>query len=593
MLEECIQIFQEKLEAEGLERLILDSYIPADGTYVILQEQEGTWKVKEEPAVIKYDKKNKELLGQTHSDFQLFKKLDYYSKLIDMNKPIDGKKIIQSNQYCAFFIKKESLQNGKLTNEIIDGYYQVLLNPEEKYSRPKAKLLYQKVEEMLPPMEEEKVERVRQWIKENIFSLEKYKIPLEGRDYLKIFFLFGTKTEALERFEREGKRYLLPNIYNNNDYNVFVDDKVYGVPNNNMGLNAKKPFLEHRTRTMTVPYLVDYEQIGKHKEFFDYLYNFAVVGKVNLYVDCDRKEFIACENSQIPKEKIDGYFLRLRKGKEVEIHNMDCISGFDPYLEKPFQYQNIIQLKLHEKEEVPPYCIMKTREKLEEEVNRLFFSKCLVANYFTDPKDMSVKDSTLSQCILISREILFHWFRKGNDQGVEAVLEKVAITLIKSNFQKEYGRKAAHQFNLWIAIKDYFAKGEEKMGKKIVELKDRLREKINAKETEDILEDNEFYFAIGQIITYFLSNNKSGKKNYALINPYLNANDVGVLKSRLVADFKKYSYAIEIKGKRFPNLLAMLMAYQPEGKVNQEMLLAGIMCTNLIYEKTEEEKENE
>lgn len=65
-----------------------------------------------------------------------------------MNKIIDSKKIIHSNNYLSLFIKKESLTNGKLTNEIIDNYYEVLSNPDIKYSKSKkAMKIYKTVEE--------------------------------------------------------------------------------------------------------------------------------------------------------------------------------------------------------------------------------------------------------------------------------------------------------------------------------------------------------------------------------------------------------------------------------------------------------------
>ena len=58
--------------------------------------------------------------------------LDYYSKLIEMNKPVDSTKQIHSNNFYAFFVKKESLEK-KLTAESISGYYEVLKNPEKIY----------------------------------------------------------------------------------------------------------------------------------------------------------------------------------------------------------------------------------------------------------------------------------------------------------------------------------------------------------------------------------------------------------------------------------------------------------------------------
>ncbi|MCS4473106.1 hypothetical protein JQ038_17150 [Clostridium botulinum] len=48
-----------------------------------------------------------------------------------MNKPIDSNKIIHSNNYLSFFVKKESVVNGKLNEKIIDDYYEILKNPEK------------------------------------------------------------------------------------------------------------------------------------------------------------------------------------------------------------------------------------------------------------------------------------------------------------------------------------------------------------------------------------------------------------------------------------------------------------------------------
>lgn len=158
-----------------------------------------------------------------------------------MNKPVDGKKIIHSNNYYSFFVKKDSIVTKKLTEDIIEGYYEVLKNPlEKKYKKSKeASRIYEifEAQEGIVPIEE--LEKNRQWIKCNIFHLE--NVDFSKKDYLKIFF----ETEH-ENIEREERRYLLPNIYNNNDYNVEIDDEIYGLPDNNQGMNAKKPILLQR-----------------------------------------------------------------------------------------------------------------------------------------------------------------------------------------------------------------------------------------------------------------------------------------------------------------------------------------------------------
>ena len=42
-----------------------------------------------------------------------------------MDKPVDPKKVIHSNNYLSFWVKQESLGNGKLNQEAIDRYFDV------------------------------------------------------------------------------------------------------------------------------------------------------------------------------------------------------------------------------------------------------------------------------------------------------------------------------------------------------------------------------------------------------------------------------------------------------------------------------------
>ena len=202
MLKDCLEVFKKKLGENG-DKYIIDSYIPADGTYIIVEPKNDSYEIRE-VIDIKLDKKTKEINQKGNSNFEKICTYDYASKLIDMNKPIDGKKIIQSNNYLSFIIKKESLTNGKLCDERIEEYYNKLANPYLKYDKGNSKEIYKSVEEEIGTVDIYKLEKIKSWIKENIFNLN---IDVTGKDYLKIFFEYPT-----EDYKREGKRYLIPNI---------------------------------------------------------------------------------------------------------------------------------------------------------------------------------------------------------------------------------------------------------------------------------------------------------------------------------------------------------------------------------------------
>lgn len=143
MLTTCIEIFKKT----DMLKQVLDTYIPADGDYLIMQYTDGDFQLQDH-ITVKMDKKSR-TLNISGSEKRQIAVLDYYCKLLEMNKPIDPKKIIHSNNYLSFWIKKESLENGKLTQEVIDRYYAILANPVQKYKNAKDRQLYEHAEEKL------------------------------------------------------------------------------------------------------------------------------------------------------------------------------------------------------------------------------------------------------------------------------------------------------------------------------------------------------------------------------------------------------------------------------------------------------------
>ena len=118
-----------------------------------------------------------------------------------------------------------------------------------------------------------------------------------------------------------------------------------------------------------------------------------------------------------------------------------------------------------------------------------------------------------------------------------------------------------------------------------------VKEKVMSKDKAVIVNNNEeYYYAIGQLMAYFISLSKASKKAQSQINPVLNAQNDTVIKTRLLQLYKKYNYNILTKNSRVKNLYSMILGYKPEGKVNQEMILFGYMDNNVIYTKSEEKE---
>ena len=577
MLSQAIDVFKKEYQEKG-DNLIVHNYIPADGTYVIVKPKNDSF-VIEESIDIKLDKKTR-TIDRTQSRYMSFICFaDYYSKVADMNKAIltSSGKVIQGNNYLSFIIKKESLANGKLRNEIIDRYYNFLENPRLKYpkkTKAKSLELYELVEKQVGEVNKDRLNKIKTWIKQNLFEVFK---EVNGKDYLKIFFYYPE-----EDYKKESERYFIPNVYNKNIYNQKVGDNIYGLPNDNIGLNSKKPYLENKTRKIEVPYLINQDEVMYQKKFFDYLMNQVSHGKVNIYIG---NEIKCLSNKEYLDEEFTGMFMRLKKGKEVEIQDYDIISNYKPELDKVFEYKNIMGIDYDKLN--GSYGKVKTLENMQKLINEVMFSKFLSSNYFTEPKDISTNDNTLKFNLLRCRTALFNWFYKGNYKNIWILLNETSLNLVKGSIRNGYMIKAIDQFNLRWSLKEYFEGGKE-MADVIFDVKDNLRSKISLKETNYIENDKEYFFAVGQLVSFFISRSKGKKKPLSLANPFINAKKDKVIKEKLKALYKKYNYDIESYNFRFKGLYAMIMSYELDGKIDEDMIIAGYLHSNLLYEKKEE-----
>ncbi|NEU06061.1 type I-B CRISPR-associated protein Cas8b/Csh1 [Clostridium senegalense] len=579
MLKDAIDTFKNIYERKG-ESFITDSYIPVDGDYVIVEPHENTFR-QLDIVKIKQDKKTKEI-DRSSEHFKFICNADYLSKLIDMNKPIDGKKIIHSNNYLSFFVKKENVDNGKLNDEVIDSYYEILKNPEIKYSKEKLRL-YKEVEDKYGKVNENLIENMKTWIKHNI----KDYVEEDSKDksYLKIFFKY-----ELEEYKKENEKYLIPNIFNSVEFNVRIEEETYGLSNDNMGLNSKKPYLENKSRKTKVPYLISLEEVLLQKKFFDYLLNQVSIGKTNIYID--KKEIYPKSDKELMDNDFNGIYFRIKKGKEVEIHDFDTINHYKANI-KPIKLKNVIDIDLNKSNLTYNISITK-RNTIKDLINKVFFSKFLSSNYFTESKDMNINDNSLKRNILLSRKSLFNWFYKGNEFTVWKVFGHSSLSLIKGSIENGYIFKAGEQFNLRCALKEYFVGGES-MADVLLDVKASLRDKISQEKTASIDNNKEYYFAVGQVANYLISLSKAAKKTHSLANPIINAKSDERIKVELKKLFMKYNYAIDRKiSRRFDNLMYMVSAYIPEGKVNDDLIIAGYLHSSLIYEKSSKgENKNE
>lgn len=588
MLKDYLEGFERLRNAEGMQRIILDSYTPKNGTYRVILVKNDTFE-NQYTLNVKTDKKsNTTTFDDMHDEYSNVKIYDYHSKLLVMNKPVDPTKTIHSNNYLSFAVKKESVPD-KLKTETIERYYEILKKPLLKYKTGKSAELYKQIESRIGVPDVELVERIKSYI----LSGECFQdIDYTEKDYFKIFFVLEDEEKTTKLYEQENTRYLVPNIYNSNDYNLIVNEELIGLPNDNMSMNAKKPFLENKGRKISTPYLLNQEEAILQGQLFDYLYGNAALGRMNAYLSREegRERFFFFSDKETLQAMRYGYYFRLALGKTgAEICDQDVVVNYSDKMERPFVLRNIIGFSKEdlEKSKLPYNEEIYDLWRLKSLIDNVFFKGYLSTNFYTDVKDIKIDESEQKCCLLDARKALHRWFYLGQSHNVSNVLEQVSMRLILSNVINEDPYTAQRQFNLRWSLIDYF-NNDRRMETKMSEVRDKLRQHLNQDEEWTLTDTDEYSYALGQAVAYLIGKSRAAKKPLSLINPFLNAKEVDYLQKRLRQLFIKYNYDLELNSKsRDSKLLTHLFEVTPE-EVNQELIIAGFTAKLLIYEKKEE-----
>ena len=573
MINEALEVFKKIYDKEG-EELVVSKHIPKDGTYILVNIESG--KIIEN-LNIAYDKKNKKIDGELNQYYSYIRAFDYYSNLVDMNKPMDSKKTIHSNQIYSFFIKKDSIRENKLTKSIIEGYKKNLLNPEEKYNSKEAKELYKNIANKLPEIKKDTVEKIFSWIETNINEdlLEDNK-----KDYLKIFFVESDLDISLKLFKNEHKRYLIPNIFNSNDYNKKIEETIYGLSNNNMGLNAKKTFLENKTRKISTPYLVDTEEILLQYAFYNYLLPEVKQGNYFIYFT---------ENEIIPKTYKDAYpngaryLLNATYSKDVDIKNFNIISKSDSQ-EISINFREILHQKRKDSDEIEYGNL--NREKIMNNINKILFYNSLLGNFLASDGDLDIKDIEIKKLLMKYRNAFYKWFYLNDETEVKKSVKKIYLDAVMVAIENGHLFKANQQLDLGFCLEEYFYKKSELM-EEIMNIKQIFLNHTLSEEDWEFLNDEEYFFATGQVLAYINYMRNSKAKSLNFIKQLTFIKNPTILKEKIKKIIISYSHIFETKNKKINRTISNISLYQPK-EIKIDILLAGFTADIVFFKKREE-----
>ena len=574
MIDEALEVFKKIYDKEG-EKLVVNKHIPKDGTYILVNIKSG--KIIKTLS-ISYDKKSKKVDGELDQYYGYFRAFDYYSNLVDMNKPMDPKKTIHSNQIYSFFIKKDSIRENKLTKSIIEGYKKNLLNPEEKYNSKEAKELYKNIAEKLSKIEKDIVEDIFLWIEDNVN--ENLLDNDNKKDYLKIFFVEDNLDKSLELFKNEHKRYLIPNIFNSNDYNKKIGETIYGLSNNNMGLNAKKAFLENKTRRVSTPYLVNTDEILLQYAFYNYLLPEVKQGNYFIYFS---------ENEIIPRAYKEGcpngakYLLNASYSKDVDIKNFNVISK-NSSKEIIINFKEILHQKKKDTDEIE-YGNLNS-EKIMNNINKILFYNSLLGNFLLSDGDLDIKDIEVKKLLMKYRNSFYKWFYLNDEAEVKKNIRKIYLDAVMVTIGNGHFFKASQQLDFGFCLEKYFY-GKSELMEEIMNVKEVFLNHTLSEEDWEFLNDEEYFFAVGQILAYINYMRNSKAKSLNFIKQLTFVKNIDVLKEKIKKIVISYSHIFETKNKKINRTISNISLYQPK-EIRIDILLAGFTADIIFFKKREE-----
>ena len=574
MIDEALEVFKKIYDKEG-EKLVVNKHIPKDGTYILVNIKSG--KIIEKLNIF-YDKKAKKVDGEFNQYYSYIRAFDYYSNLVDMNKPMDPKKTIHSNQIYSFFIKKDSIRENKLTKSIIEGYKKNLLNPEEKYNSKEGKELYKNIAEKLPKIEKDIVEDIFLWIEDNVN--ENLLDNDNKKDYLKIFFVEDNLDKSLELFRNEHKRYLIPNIFNSNDYNKRIGETIYGLSNNNMGLNAKKAFLENKTRRVSTPYLVNTDEILLQYAFYNYLLPEVKQGNYFIYF---------LENEIIPRTYKEDcpngakYLLNASYSKDVDIKNFNVISK-NSSKEIIINFKEVLHQKKKDTDEIEYGNLNK--EKMMNNINKIIFYNSLLGNFLLNDGDLDIKDIEIKKLLMKYRNSFYKWFYLNDEVEVKKNIKKIYLDAVMVAIGNGYFFKASQQLDFGFCLEKYFY-GKSELMEEIMNVKEVFLNHTLSEEEWEFLNDEEYFFAVGQILAYINYMRNSKAKSLNFIKQLTFVKNIDVLKEKIKKIVISYSHIFETKNKKINRTVSNISLYQPK-EIRIDILLAGFTADIVFFKKREE-----
>jgi CRISPR-associated protein Csh1 len=477
---------------------------------------------------------------------------DYKDKVIAIFQPSDAVYFVDEFiQKCDFFNESDVKLLSEecfITEVALSAYFKKLVedytcNEEQFFT--KERLLY-----ILSQLKNEFKEYAHKQIKVKIF-----------------------RNKSVSEYQESEIKYLSNSLFTVEDESKKIGD--LGLPFLDNTLNASKPFMLH----LNTKYKITFPKSKNEALYIKYLDDYLSIDKGIFYLEIENfttqdKPFLNADFGQ--------FIIMKKKNYELFEFLPSFISEFE---KNPLILKNHLLL-LKDKIPIDDKQPFYEEYLLEDEINKLFFNK-LKTNYLSEKIDKT--EGKLVNLIFIVRGICFSYFRKGQITGKEfyAKIANYITDMILYHYEHADDSKikflVSEFLNLKISLNEYY-KGE------VMDIRSKLqalKEKISVNDYEKLSKED-FLLLSGQMAYYLVSQSESSNRTFRLVEHYLKAKNIKMLKNHLRNDLEKYKHKLNLisKTSKFKNAYSMLLAFEDNEKISHDdidALLIGLMTDNIFY----------
>lgn len=560
--------------------------------------------------------RKKELTPDENALIKRTSTLTQLSWCVNTNKCFDLpiKAIHSCSPYCLA-LKRENLVGGEKYANNASG------KKSQVYERINA--YFGKASELLDSEEEKQYleifknalnteERFQFWVENSGYWSE-----LKDSDYV-IFYL----KEPIEKYQATNKKYLADKLFNKSEYNVEVKESVFGTSDFFNTFSTSKAFLMHQSASFDISGRISASDAKSLYEFQDIVGRNILPKPLPIFIHKEELKVDAIALFKKAAESGDkiGYqqiIEKLYNKHEDDFGNYYLL--FYSFGEiKDFDFVSKFEYELIDREgnkwEIQDLFGVKNNRTLDNVFDLHFavmqpaFNNSLVMKtktgdfqyrYFDDIDAKYCKSDNTFLLVNKYRKAFYDFIYKSKRQAVTSLMfHDIMRTSILDDLRLDEFKNGNHserftilqKLNIWFSLYEKFdlqnnKTNAESMASKL-QVHREFIEKLSKGETS-IESDDQYAFAVGQVIYYLLTKSKTSDTSYKRLEPFVQQVHAKELNKAIARLFDTYKH--EPFSSNFRNPFAEVMDYETTANMRDFMptLLAGVFSKNALFSDKE------